>query len=185
MKRVLSEQTGHFPDAEVVATEAEVQAAYERIAAALQPEVFAHECVVLGIMLGGLIPTARLSALLSGDYEMDYCQVSRYRGATRGGDLEWLQAPRTALKGKTVLLIDDIYDEGITLEYVVNACRELGATRVISVVLVRKRHARAVGSIMPDHVGLEVDDRYVFGCGMDYRHRWRHLPAIYALRDAA
>lgn len=112
MKRVLSEQTGHFPDAEVVATEAEVQAAYERIAAALQPEVFAHECVVLGIMLGGLIPTARLSALLSGDYEMDYCQVSRYRGATRGGDLEWLQAPRTALKGKTVLLIDDIYDEG-------------------------------------------------------------------------
>jgi hypoxanthine phosphoribosyltransferase len=178
----MSGQVGHFPDAEVVATEAEVRAAYERIAAALQPEIFAHDCVMLGIMLGGLIPMARLSARLSGDYEMDYCQVSRYRGATRGGDLEWLQAPRTALDGKTVLLVDDIYDEGITLEYVVNACRELGVARIISIVLVRKRHTRVVGTTLPDHVGLEVDDRYVFGCGMDYRHRWRHLPAIYALR---
>ncbi len=179
----MSAQSEQFPDAEVVATEAEVQAAYERIAAALQSEVFAHDCILLGIMLGGMIPTARLAALLSGDYEMDYCQVSRYRGTISGGNLEWLRAPRTALDGKTVLLVDDIYDEGITLEYAVNACLELGAARVISIVLVRKRHTRAVGTTAPDHIGLEVDDRYVFGCGMDYRHRWRHLPAIYALRS--
>lgn len=172
-----------FPDATVVATEADVQRAYERLAAELQAAIFSHDCVLLGVMMGGLIPMARLAGLLSGDFSMDYCQVSRYRGATSGGDLEWLQPPRTDLVGRTVLLVDDIFDEGITLDYVVRACRELGATRVISSVLVRKRHTRVATGTRPDLVGLEVEDRYVFGCGMDYRHRWRHLPAIYALRD--
>jgi len=172
-----------FPDAVIVADEAQVRQAYERISAELQPIVFSADCVLLGIMMGGLIPTARIASLLSGDFAMDYCQVSRYRGGLRGGALEWLQPPRIELAGRTVLLVDDIFDEGITLEYVVDACRHLGAARVVSTVLVRKRHQRMAGRSLPDLVGLTVDDRYVFGCGMDYQHRWRHLPAIYALRE--
>lgn len=175
----------NFPDAEVVATEADVQHAYEQLAAELQPAIFAEECVLLGVLMGGMLPMARLSGMLSGDFEMDYCQVSRYRGGTRGGELEWVHAPRTDLKGKTVLLIDDIFDEGVTMDYVVRACRDLGAARVVTVALVRKRHDRVVVDTRPDLVGLEVEDRFVFGCGMDYRHRWRHLPAIYALRDGS
>lgn len=180
----MSDAVPGFPDAVVVATESEVQSAYDRLASALQPIVFADDCVLLGVLMGGLIPMARLSSMLTGDYSMDYCQVTRYRGATRGGDLEWLQAPRTDLRGKTVLLVDDIFDEGVTLEYVARKCGELGARRVITTVLVRKRHDRIRTELRPDLVGLEVDDRYVFGCGMDYRHRWRHLPAIYALKEA-
>ena len=179
----MPEDLDDFPDAAVVATETEVQDAYERLAAELQPEVLTQDSVLLGVMLGGLIPVARLAALLSGDYLMDYCQVSRYRGTTRGGRLQWLQAPRADLAGRTVLLVDDIFDEGLTMDYVVRACRHLGAARVISTVLVRKRHDRAAVETLPDLVGLEVEDRYVFGCGMDYQNRWRHLPAIYALRD--
>jgi len=174
-----------FPDAVLVASEADVRWAYERLAAELQPAIDSEDCVLLGVLMGGLIPMARLAALLSGDYAMDYCQVSRYRGATHGGELEWLQPPHTGLGGRTVLLVDDIFDEGITLDYVVRACRELGAARVVSTVLVRKRHDRAAVATVPDLVGLEVEDAYVFGCGMDYRHRWRHLPAIYALRGDA
>ena len=175
-------ESDEWPDGVVVATEVDVQRAYERLAAELQPAIQGQDCVLLGVMLGGLIPMARLAGMLGGDYVMDYCQVSRYRGATRGGDLQWLQAPRANLAGRTVLLIDDIFDEGITLDYVVRACRDLGAARVISTVLVRKRHDRVAVDGLPDLVGLEVEDRYVFGCGMDYRNRWRHLPAIYALR---
>lgn len=171
-----------FPDAVVVATESDVQRAYDHLAGVLQPTIFTDDCVLIGVLMGGLIPLARLASLLSGDYAMDYCQVTRYRGGTRGGELEWLQAPRTQLDGKTVLLVDDIFDEGLTLEYVARECAALGARRVITIVLVRKRHDRVRTSARPDLVGLEVDDRYVFGCGMDYQHRWRHLPAIYALR---
>ena len=175
--------TDNFPQAVVVATEEDVQRAYERLAAALQALIDVNDCVLLGVMLGGMIPTARLAVLLSGDYLLDYCQVSRYRGAERGGELEWLQAPRANLRDRTVLLVDDIFDEGLTLDYVTHACHELGARAIVSTVLVRKRHNRVATGLRPDHVGLEVDDRYVFGCGMDYRERWRHLPEIWALTD--
>jgi hypoxanthine phosphoribosyltransferase len=170
-----------FPAATVIASAADVGRAYRRLAAQLQPSIDAADCVLLGVMMGGLIPMARLATMLEGDFAMDFCQVSRYRGDARGGALEWVQRPRLPVAGRTALIVDDIFDEGITLDYVVRACRELGAAQVVSVVLVRKRHDRVAVATRPDLVGLEVDDRYVFGCGMDYRHRWRHLPEIYAL----
>ncbi len=172
-----------FPDAIVVATETEVEHAYQRLTAELQPFVSDDNCILIGIMVGGMIPMVRLAGMLRGDFAMDYCQVSRYRGAERGGELEWLQAPHLELAGQTVLLVDDIYDEGITLEYVTKRCSALGAARVLSAVLVQKQHDRRIAKVRPDFVGLSVADYYVFGCGMDYRHRWRNLPAIYALKE--
>ncbi len=172
-----------FPDAIVVATETEVEAAYQRLTAELQPFVSGDDCILVGILMGGMIPMVRLAGMLRGNFAMDYCQVSRYRGAERGGELEWLQAPHLELSGQTVLLVDDIYDEGITLEYVTKSCYALGAARVVSAVLVQKQHARRVAQVLPDFVGISVADHYVFGCGMDYRHRWRNLPAIYALKE--
>jgi len=172
-----------FPDAVLVATEDEVQKAYERLADGLQPLIAQNDCVLIGIMLGGMIPAVRLAGMLSGNFVMDYCRAGRYRGGVCGGEVEWSQPPQMDLMGRTVLLVDDIYDEGMTLQFVTSACLSLGAAQVISAVLVRKRHDRAIKSFRPDFVGLEVDDHYVFGCGMDYQHRWRHLPAIYALRN--
>ena len=169
--------------AQRLASQVQVDAAYARMSGEIQLVVSSEDCVLVGIMLGGLLPLARIAEQLDGDFLLDYCQVSRYRGGTRGGELEWLRAPRENLAGRTVVLIDDIYDEGVTLDFVSRACAEAGAGRVLSAVLVRKRHDRATGTGPPDVVGLEVDDRYVFGCGMDYRHRWRHLRAIYALPD--
>lgn len=174
-----------LPQAVVIATAAEVQRAYERLAVPLQAVIDSDDCIVLGIMLGGMIPTARLATMLHGDYLIDYCQVSRYRGTERGGKPEWLQPPHADLQSRVVLLVDDIFDEGVTLDYVSRQCLALGARRVISTVLVRKRHNRVVTDLRPDHVGLDVEDCYVFGCGMDYRHRWRHLPEIWALHDEA
>lgn len=174
---------GDFPDAVQVVSEVEVGCAYERLAAGLQPHVSGGECVLISILMGGLIPAARLAGMLTGDFAIDCCRVSRYRGGVKGGELQLLHPPQSNLDRKTVLLVDDIYDEGRTLDYMVSACRERGAADIVSAVLVRKRHDRAVDGVQPDLIGLEIDDHYVFGCGMDYQNRWRHLPAIYALRD--
>ena len=168
-----------------VASEAEVDAAVDRMARSLQDTIASADCVLIGIMLGGLVPLARLAQRLNGDFLLDYCQVSRYRGGTRGGEIEWLRAPRENVSGRTVVLVDDIYDEGVTLDFVTEACFQQGAAQVVRAVLVRKKHDRVVGTRPPDVVGLEVDDRYVFGCGMDYRHRWRHLRSIYALEPGS
>lgn len=180
----MAEARGELPaGAELIVSAAAVDAALDRMAAALQAQIDAADCVLLLVMVGGLIPGARLLERLTGDFEIDYCHVTRYAGQQRGGEAHWLQAPHARLRDRTVLIVDDIFDAGITLDCVVQACRELGAARVLTAVLVTKQHDRAQGREAPDICGVEVPDRYVFGCGMDLEHRWRHLPAIYALAE--
>ena len=178
-----------MPGATLVASRQTVDETYARLAVGIQSivseaEINESECVLLGVMTGGMVPLVRLAELVEGDYLMDNCHVSRYRVELTGGNLEWHQSPHIELTGKTVVIIDDIFDEGLTLDYVATACHSLGAGRVVTVVLVRKLHDRVKTKMCPDLVGLEVGDHYVFGCGMDYRNRWRHLSAIYALLAA-
>ena len=171
------------PKAELLVSATDVEAAYARMAALMQPKVEREDCILLTVMLGGLVPAARLAALLRGNFTLDYCHVTRYQGRRHGGEPVFLQAPRQPLRGRTVFVVDDIFDEGITLDFIVDHCNAQGAGEVIGVALVRKLHDRAVGRARPQVVGTQVPDRYVFGCGMDLGHRWRHLPAIYALKE--
>lgn len=169
------------PGARLLVDRASVDAAFERLASAVQPLVKSEPCVLLGVLLGGLMPLARLASQLHGDFVLDTCRVGRYGDATRGGIPQWLAKPRAELHDRHLLIVDDIYDEGLTLEFIAHHCRQAGARRVTTVVLVRKFHSRAVAGIHPDLVGLDVGDEFVFGCGMDYRGRWRHLPEIWAV----
>jgi hypoxanthine phosphoribosyltransferase len=167
--------------ARLVVPPAAVEGAWNRLAQALQPVVAGGDCVLLGVLVGGMVPLVHVAARLRGDFALDYCHVSRYLGGTAGGALHWFARPRQRLAGRTVILIDDIFDEGHTLAELRHFCLGQGAARVLVAVLARKRHARAVVGPAPEFVGLDVPDEYVFGCGMDYRDRWRHLDAIYAI----
>ncbi len=170
-------------DATEVVSEAEVRRGFDALAAKLQPVVSAEDCVLLGILNGGLYPLMQLMQRLCGDYRVDYCHASRYGDSTTGGALHWLREPPDAVKGRTVLLIDDIYDEGRTLMAAAAACYARGAAKVLTVVEVIKENPRRAGDNSPDYsTGITVPDVYVVGCGMDMDGRWRHLPAIYALR---
>jgi hypoxanthine phosphoribosyltransferase len=173
--------TPNVPGARRVVDRLAVDAAYDRLAAQVQPIVDPGDCVLIGVLLGGLVPLARLATRLQGDFVLDTCQVARYGNATRGGAPRWVAEPRAELAGRHVVLVDDIYDEGVTLEFIAGRCRERGARAVTTAVLVRKRHGRGAAGLQPDHVGLEVGDDFVFGCGMDYRGHWRHLPDIWAV----
>lgn len=169
------------PGARLIVARSEVDAAFGRLAAAIQPLVDRDPCVLMGVLLGGLLPLARLASQLNGDFILDTCRVGRYGDAFRGGIPQWLAQPRADLRDRHVIVVDDIYDEGVTLEFLARYCQESGARHVTTAVLVRKRHARALAGVQPDLVGLEVGDEFVFGCGMDYQGRWRHLPDIWAV----
>lgn len=169
------------PGARLVASAASVREAWARLAAGIQPLVNREPCVLLGVLLGGMFPLVNICSRLRGDFLTDYCHLTRYRGKTRGGAVEWVQYPRQDLRGLTVVLVDDIFDEGHTLAELHRYCQDAGARKIVVAVLVRKRHARAVAGPAADLVGIETGDEYLFGCGMDYRDRWRHLDAIYAL----
>lgn len=166
--------------AECLYTGPQVEAALDRMAAGIAGALAGTDPIVLCVMNGGLMIAGGLMLRLDFPLRQDYLHVSRYRDETRGARLHWLARPRLPLQGESVLVVDDILDEGVTLQAVVDACREAGAARVRSAVLVRKRHARNIG-IEADFVGLEVDDRYVFGYGLDYKGYLRNAAGIFAV----
>ncbi len=169
-------------EADLLHPPGEVEAAFDRLAQAITQRLEHRTPLVLGVMIGGLVPTAKLLQRLRFPLHVDYIHATRYGGRTRGGKLHWMARPSTPLKGRTVLLVDDILDEGLTLAALAAYCREEGAGEVLSAVLVDKRipqkHHRA------DFVGLSVENRYVFGYGMDYRGFLRNAPGIFAVKDA-
>ena len=138
--------------------------------------------VFLTVMHGALVFAGHLALAIRTDLEFDYVHATRYRGETSGSDLHWLRRPEVPLQGRTVLLVDDILDEGHTLKAVRDACLDMGAARVLLAVLCTKLHGRRAHGIEADFNGVDLPDRYVFGYGMDYHEQARNLPAIYALK---
>ena len=166
-----------------------IDVAIARIADAIRNDYAGRRPLLLTVMHGGMLFASELALALGQgnalDLEFDFLHATRYRGATSGTDLQWKHRPATPLRGKHVLLADDILDEGYTLDAVRAWCREQGAAEVCIAVLAWKRHDRGVPGLRADYVGVEVPDHYVYGFGMDYHEQGRNLPAIYALRDDA
>jgi len=167
--------------AERIHDHAALAAAIERIGAEIDGRLGGHPAIFLTVMQGALPFAGQLATAIATPLTFDYVHATRYRGATQGGELTWIKRPSIAFAGATVLLVDDILDEGHTLKAIRDYCLEQGAARVLLAVLCEKRHGRTVEGLRADFVGVEVPDRYVFGYGMDYHEQGRNLPAIYAV----
>ena len=176
-----------LPTADLIHGREAIEAAIAGMAGRIAADYAGIRPVFLTVMHGAL-PFAAQLALGIGqhgvDLEMDYLHATRYRGAVSGGELLWKRRPEVALRGRHVLLVDDIVDEGHTLDAVRAWCVGQGARDVRIAAMVVKRHDRCVAGLCADYAGLDVPDRYVFGYGMDYHEQGRNLPAIYALADA-
>lgn len=139
--------------------------------------------LLLCVMTGAVMTMGHLLPKLTFELEMDYLHASRYGNQTIGGTLTWYAKPQTALANRHVLLVEDIYDEGLTLMALRDFCQRGGATSVKCVALMDKQHDRKSG-IKPEYIGLTVPDRYVFGFGMDVSGYWRNAPGIFALKES-
>ncbi|MFC7520380.1 hypoxanthine-guanine phosphoribosyltransferase [Xanthomonas populi] len=163
-----------------------IDVAVGTIADAIAHDYAGEVPVYLTIMHGALPFSGQLALELGArgqDLQFDYLHATRYRGELTGGDLVWKHRPATALFGRRVILVDDILDEGYTLQGVRQWCLEQGATDVRVAVLTVKRHDRCVPGVAADYVCAEVADRYVFGFGMDVNEQLRGIPAIYAMKQ--
>lgn len=170
-------------EAERLYSEAEVEAAIQRVAEAISARLAETNPIVLTVLNGGIIFSGKLLTQLRFPLEMDSINASRYRGATQGRQLHWLLKPALPLQGRTVLIVDDILDEGVTLAEVINYCEEQGAEAVYTAVLVDKKLARDK-PCDADFVALEAENRYLFGYGMDYKSYLRNAPGIFACKAA-
>jgi hypoxanthine phosphoribosyltransferase len=169
-------------DSDLIYTLAEVETAIKHLGAQITHDLQDKAPLVMTIMNGGLYFAGQLLPQLSFALEADYLQASRYNGETIGQDVKWGKGPTDKLKGRIVLLLDDILDEGHTLVAIRDRCLALGALEVKIAVLTEKAlgHAKPIRA---DYVGLTLPNRYVFGCGMDVYGWWRNLPEIRALKE--
>ena len=166
--------------AELVHSSEDVQAAITRLSDQIA-EVLKDSCpVVICVMGGGVVFAGQLLTQLNFPLEIDYVHASRYQNETVGKTLTWQALPKLSLSERTVLLIDDILDEGITLKAIKEKCLELGAKKVFSAVLVEKKLEK-IKPINADFIGLEVPNCYVFGYGMDYKEYLRNAPGVFAV----
>ncbi len=159
-----------------------VTAAYDRLAAEITQRSAGRNPLILPVMLGGLFAAAEILRRLDFPCQIDYLHATRYRNTTSGGEIVWKVAPGATLKGRVVVVIDDILDEGHTFGAIIRALKAQEPALLITVALVEKIHQRRAPGVAVDLVGLSVSDRYVFGCGMDYKGYLRQYPAIYAVK---
>jgi hypoxanthine phosphoribosyltransferase len=138
--------------------------------------------LVLSVMGGAVVFSGRLLPMLRFPLEFDFLHVTRYGDAIRGGEIEWKVKPRVPVAGRTVLVLDDILDEGITLAAIRDGLLADGAAQVMCAVFADKDIGRSK-PLTAEFVGVRLPNRYVFGFGMDVRGAWRNLPEIYALAE--
>jgi hypoxanthine phosphoribosyltransferase len=160
-----------------------VEQALDRMALAITEEVSELNPIFLCVVVGGIIPLGSLLTRIIFPLEINYIHATRYRGKTVGSELIWQAIPTCELKGRTVVIVDDILDSGLTFSAIINFCQAAGAEKIFTAALVDKEHTREPGGLpKADFTGLIVSgDHYVFGYGMDFRGYLRNAPGIFAV----
>jgi hypoxanthine phosphoribosyltransferase len=168
--------------ADLLYSEQEVEAAIDKMAEAINIVLADCNPLLLCVLNGGIPTFGKLLTRLTIPLTVDSIKISRFHNQTSGGSVKWQSKPETPLKDRTVLIIDDILDEGITLKTIYDYCKEQGAKAVYSAVLVDKNIAH-IKPLAAHFIGLTVGNRYVFGYGMDYKGYLRNAPGIYACKE--
>jgi hypoxanthine phosphoribosyltransferase len=181
MKLDLETYEGVASRADCLVTHAEMEVALERMAREIEARLAGTDPLVLCVVSGGIVAAGQILPRLKFQLRLEYVHATRYRGATRGGELVWHHRPSDAIRGERILIVDDILDEGITLDAVAAACRADGAAAVHTAVLVEKIRPHRCEA---DFVGVRVPDRYLYGYGLDYRGYFRNADGVYAVADS-
>ncbi|MCK9202481.1 MAG: hypoxanthine-guanine phosphoribosyltransferase [Gallionella sp.] len=168
--------------ADLLCSAEKVQDAVRRVAQEINAALAGKHPLVLSVMGGAVVFSGQLLPMLEFPLDFDYLHVSRYGNAQQGGELHWKVAPRENVRGRVVLVLDDILDEGETLQAIKQRVLDLGATAFYSAVFADKENGKTK-PIRADFVGMELSNRFVFGYGMDIHGAWRNLPAIYAVKE--
>ncbi len=166
-------------NAQLLYSEGEVEAAIDVMAEKINASLAQQNPIVLCVMNGGIVTAGKLMTKLNFPLTLDAINVSRYGNETSGSHINWLQKPACALKNRVVLIIDDILDQGLTLEAIYQYCQEQGAKQIYSAVLVDKKINKPK-PVQADFIGLSVADHYLYGYGMDYKGYLRNAAGIYA-----
>lgn len=182
-KAIENHQYDHIvKKANPLCSRSEVEAALDKMANEITDKLQDKNPIFICVLNGAIIPMGHLMTRLNFPLQMDYIHATRYRGKIRGSELQILAHPTSSLEGRTVVLVEDIIDTGVTLKKVVDYCYTKGAERVYTATLVDKYQARAENGLgKADFVGLEIPTKFVVGFGLDYEEYFRNMDGIHAM----
>lgn len=167
---------------EVLFSEEELQNKIKELGAKLSEEYEDRFPLVIGVLKGAMPFMADLTKRMSVHLEMDFMDVSSYGNSTvSSGEVKIVKDLNTSVEGRDILILEDIIDSGLTLNYLVELFRYRKARSIKIVTLLDKPSGRKV-DIKPDVVGYTVPDAFVVGYGLDYAERYRNLPFIGVLK---
>lgn len=169
--------------ADLLLNEFQISQIMDKLAQQISSEFQQKLPLVLVVMKGGYFVASELLRRLNFPLEVDYLEATRYGKNTSGACLNWLHKSATQIQARDIILVDDVFDEGITLAEINAYLQDAGANSVKSLVLVEKQVANRKIDFRPDYIGALLPNRFLFGCGMDLAGIWRNLPQIYAIND--
>jgi hypoxanthine phosphoribosyltransferase len=168
-------------------TAEEIDRAIERLADQIAADHAGQPLLLVGVLKGGLCFTTDLARALArkangpSEIIVDYICVERY-GASTGGDVSLVMDAGLAVAGASVVVVEDIADHGVTLEFLQALLKERRPASLRSCVLFDKPARRGI-NVPIDYAGLEVPDTFVIGYGLDYKELYRNLPYLAELRE--
>jgi hypoxanthine phosphoribosyltransferase len=161
----------------VLITDAQLATRIKSLAREIQKDFRGREMVVVSLLNGTVLFLADLIRQLDMPLRLDFIGVSSYGAGTESGDLVFTKELRLDVKGRDVLLVDDILDTGKTLSRVIPKLKALKPRRIKTVVLLDKP-SRRVEKIRADYIGFTIPDLFVIGYGLDFAERYRNLPFV-------
>ena len=165
-------------DFELFITDAEIQAAVERMAQQIVSDMAGKRPLFVGILNGAFMFVADLMRALNGAYELTFARYSSYAGTSSTGVLQEVMPISVDVKGRTIILLEDIIDTGFTMSQVMAKLREQGAEEVRLATMLFKPESLKV-DLKPDYVGLQIPTAFIVGHGLDYDEMGRAYRDIY------
>jgi len=155
---------------------------FKRLSQDISEECHDKNPLLLCVMTGAVVAVGMLLPRLNFPLEIDYIHATRYQGEMIGKELVWKQLPTTPLVDRTVIIVDDVLDEGITMAMIRAYCMQQGAKECYTAVLVDKDLQREK-PIQADFVGYQAGNEYLYGLGMDYKGYLRNANGLFACPD--
>jgi len=171
------------PRLSILFTRQEIDAAVRRLAAEIRWDYLGKQPLLIGVLKGSFVFVADLIRLLDFPLEIDLVNLSSYgRGRESSGRVRVVQGLRAQIKGRHVLVVEDIVDTGLTTAFLLDYLRKRKPVSLKLCTLTDKPSRRQVPVVI-DYLGFTVPDRFIVGYGLDWNEEFRHLPDICYLED--
>jgi hypoxanthine phosphoribosyltransferase len=171
------------PNLEVLISAEKLQARIQELGAQITRDFLGKDLLLICVLKGACIFLGDLVRNIDLPLAMDFIAVSSYGGDSKSsGEVRILKDLDASLKGKDIVVVEDIVDTGLTLSYLLDIFQRRGANSV-SVVALLDKPSRRLRQVEVAYIGFEIPNAFVVGYGLDYAERYRNLPFVALVKD--